>query len=934
MKLLRMTKNMKVLMHIILWSLVLPAAQAQELWQPYYISPRAGNQHLDLATDWELTHVDDTLQNPLDLPKNDWIRVQEPTSVQMALYKAGKLPNPYEHLNAKQYEWTEKKIWYYRKKFNMPTVTSSDHIFLCFEGIDYFSKIWLNGKLLGRHKGMWGGPVIHVNRFIQAGQENEIVVEVKSANFGQWEEFKWKAPGKIIKSRTFAGGGSHKPFFALGLWKGVRVEIVPEIHMERPFLVTEQANDKEATLTLSTEIFIGRHSLQYALHPWGETQIANYTRLSRAPVNDTIDEAVSLKVEFMEAGKVAFVRDFSIYALKGRSWFEQTFTVPEPRLWYPNGLGEPHLYRVRLSLTKNGETLDNIEFDYGIRTIGQERSAGPRTGDRWKNWQFLVNDRPMFVKGVNWMPVDPLYDFTADKYEWLIAAAKNAGIQMIRIWGGGLLETSAFYDACNRHGIMVWQDFPINNNLTPDWAQDIWEAQVTHNIFRLRNQPSLAVWCGGNEFNPYAKENAATMNILERSLDDFDPTRLWLRTSPDHGSTHLYPDFDPVWYKKKMDIVPYIAETGIHSIPEAKSLYEVVSAEEFTDLGGMYQEGFAETHPEFIYHFMEYSPSRVPRMLSRASHIDDMSNPTLESIAEASQVGAGEFYQVMSEGLQGNYPVTTGLMPWVFKRPWPTVAAIHLLDGFGQPSAPYYFLKRTYEPVHVMLDIDRLLWKPGEVFPVTAKVINATATSHNGTVTVRIYNQQFQQVWEKRGKLTVKAGPVVAGISLDSFKVPAEFQSQYFFVEVAYRDNKGIQLSRSVYWPRTIAQMNDPAFSKSYISNPVEWPTLREGPWLKPIVAQKRTRLRAGIVSTGQTGEDYTRATIKISNQGEVPAFMTRIDVEGAKRTFVADDNYFWLPPGEEKEVEVIIKWRETSENKRKSIAIKAWNAKSIKLKL
>ena len=442
------------------------------------------------------------------------------------------------------------------------------------------------------------------------------------------------------------------------------------------------------------------------------------------------------------------------------------------------------------------------------------------------------------------------------------------------------------------------------------------------------------MWCGGNEFNPYAKENAATMNILERSLDDFDPTRLWLRTSPDHGSTHLYPDFDPGWYKKKMDIIPYIAETGIHSIPEAKSLYEVVAAEEFTSLGGMYEEGFAEAHPEFIQHFMEYSPSRVPRMLSRASHIDDMSNPTLEAIAEASQVGAGEFYQIMAEGFQCNYPVTTGLMPWVFKRPWPTVAAIHLLDGFGQPSAPYYFLKRTYEPTHIMLDIDRLLWRPGETFPVVAKVINATTTEYNGTVNIRIYDQHFQPVWEKRGELSVAAGPSVAEVRLGHFDIPPHFQNQYFLVEANFYDSGGAHVSRSVYWPRTIPQMDDPAFRDTYLSKPVEWPTLREGPWLKPIIDQKRKRLRAEITRTGQTDEGYTVVTIKVSNQGEVPAFMTRIDVEGAKRTFVADDNYFWLPPGEEKTLEIKIKWRENAVKRRRSLLVAAWNAKLTKLRL
>ena len=87
-------------------------------------------------------------------------------------------------------------------------------------------------------------------------------------------------------------------------------------------------------------------------------------------------------------------------------------------------------------------------------------------------------------------------------------------------------------------------------------------------------------------------------------------------------------------------------------------------------------------------------------MLSRASHIDDMKDPTIESVTEATQIGAGEFYQILAEKIQGNYPVTTGLMPWVFKRHWPVIA-IQMMDWFGHAGAPYYFLKRTYEPTHI-----------------------------------------------------------------------------------------------------------------------------------------------------------------------------------------------------------------------------------------
>src|SRR3546814_714126 len=137
----------------------------------------------------------------------------------------------------------------------------------------------------------------------------------------------------------------------------------------------------------------------------------------------------------------------------------------------PNGMGNPDFYHVQVSLKVERKTVDVIHLDVGIRTIEQVRSAGVRTTDRWYDWQFVVNGKKLFMKGINWMPVDALYDLTPEKYDWAVRMAKAAGFQVFRIWGSGLLESEAFYDACNKYGIMVWQGFNIANFDTPDWPQ-------------------------------------------------------------------------------------------------------------------------------------------------------------------------------------------------------------------------------------------------------------------------------------------------------------------------------------------------------------------------------------------------------------------------------------------------------------------------------
>ncbi len=901
--------------------------QIKNLESPYYVYPRGGDQHYDLSSDWKLSSKDKPISSLNELNGNSWINVSYPTSMQIAHYKAGVLGNPYAHLNAREYEKLEQKVWYYKRNFNIAKKHENSFYLLNFDGIDYYAKVWLNGILLGTHQGIFGGPNIDVTNNLKFGDSNELVVEVISANYGN-PNFEPRVPGKIVKGWSLTGGSATEPFFNLGLWRGVRIEEIPNIHIERPFLFTKKIEDDKAVLRLEMEVFDGVSSLDCKLHPWNQTQLYLSDIKSSAVSPDIADiKGLTVQLELIDHNNVAFTKLFTPKVVKGRCWLEGDFVVDHPKLWYPNGLGKPDYYQAKISLQLNGETLDCINFDFGIRTIEHVRSAGLRLNDRWNNWQYVVNGKKFFLKGVNWMPVDALYDITPDKYDWAVKMAKNMGVQLFRIWGSGLLEDNAFYDACNKYGIMVWQEFCIANFDTPEWPQDVLEAQVCQNIFRLRNQPSLAIWCGGNEFNPYSLGNATSMGIIERNVSIFDPTRMFLRTSPDEGSVHLYPDFDPIWYKSYKS-VPYVSETGIHCITNAADIREFVDSKELENLGGMFDKSFVKTHPEFVEHFAEYDPGRVPRMLSRASHIDNMSKPNIEAISEASQIGAGEFYQVMSEGLQSNYPTTVGLMPWVYKRPWPVVAAINLVDGVGQPSATYYFLKRTYEPLHVLLDIKRILWAPGEAFPIAANVLNGVdKPAFNGNIKVSIFDNNFKSMWNDTKSVKVKEGTSVTKVDFGTFNIPSKYREKYFYVIVVLTNDVGRVLSHSEYWPRTIKQMEDKNYYSKYVSEPTEWPTLYAGPWLKPTVAKSKTSIEISNMKVDKFTGNQGTISFQIVNKGKYPAFMTHIDVTGVSRSFFASDNYFWLSPDEIKNIEMTVKVRDKNAANQFNLVVDAWNS-------
>ncbi len=900
------------------------------LWQPFRITPRDGAQHIALDGDWQLGWRDTAVNGAPELGSiTNWFPARVPCTVQWALHRAGKCGHPYAHLNSRDYDWVDQKVWYYRRTIDLPSVGGDGYVYLCFDGIDYFARVWLNGVLLGRHEGMFGGPAIEISKQARFGAANEIVVEVKAGNFGNKAGWKPRGPeGTVIKPWVIAGGTGGEMFFPLGMWQGARVEIVPSGHLERPFLVTERASASEARLSLEVEVLLGTNSTQFQPHPWKDAQLADGSRgwSESAPS----DSRFGLRVELASKGDGATVLDRTIplRIRAGRNWVRQGFTIANPRLWWPNGMGEANLYRVRLTLVREGSAEDALEFDAGIRTIETVPTPGPRTADRWGNWQFVVNGRPLFIKGMNWMPADILLDLPRERYRWLIGAAKAAGIQLLRVWGGGILETEAFYDACNEAGIMVWQDFPIGNRGTPEWPQDVWEAQVMQTVFRLRNHPSLALWCGGNEFNPYSFGNAASIGIFERCLADFDPTRPMRRTSPDAGSLHTYPDMDPTWYGHLYRLVPFISETGMHSIPDADSIRELVAASEVNGpLGGMMEKTFPAEHPELMHHFVEYQASRVPRMLSRASQVVDVSAPSLEALAEGTQIGAGEFYQIFSDQVQANYPVTSGLMPWVFKRPWPVIA-IMLVDGFGHPTAPYYFLKRTYEPAHVLVKLPQLMWAKGERFPIDVRVVHAPREAREGLrASVEIFDGGFVSRWRKGQPVALAPGPSVAAFDFGSFAIPDDFEEKFFFVVAELRDGGEGLISRSVYWPRCLARMSDGAFREKYRATPQPGLTFDKGPWLKPQAASKPTALEASLVARDRIAGDRSRLRVHIKNSGDTPAFNTTVDVGGARRAFYATDNFFWLGPGEERELQIDILWREPGHRGGAEVAVGAWNA-------
>ena len=401
------------------------------LVQPYYIEPRADGAHISLDGLWQLAWAD-TAQECF--AKDFWrYETTLPKSLYWSLFEAGILPDPYEGTNSKEYHWVDEKIWYYKKTFVLSKEAEGKRAFLSFDGVAYYSRLWVNGVLLGDHEGMFGGPACEVTELLSFVDENEIIVEVKACNFGCKDGYlarhydgtkKEIVPWNIARDTQTSNGD----MIVIGIWNHVRLELLDAYHISRPYLYTESIGENEAKLCLEMEIADGSLPELRAYYGYEENSYS-YTRAYDRGITGAVkDKTVRIVTEIRESdtGKTVFrsedeesILDYEKLCMDARyheiQYVKKDIVIEKPRLWYPHGMGEPYLYDVRISLYDGDRLCDTQSFKSGIRTFTAAPTAGRKYRHRTENFLFSINGEEIFIKGINWMPIDFLYDITSNK---------------------------------------------------------------------------------------------------------------------------------------------------------------------------------------------------------------------------------------------------------------------------------------------------------------------------------------------------------------------------------------------------------------------------------------------------------------------------------------------------------------------------------------
>lgn len=806
-----------------------PAGASPMSGSPATVELRAGMaQHppapavLSLDGEWQMAEAG----QERDRLTGTWpeaIPAQVPGGVHGALTAAGKIPDPKFGLNDKIAHDKSFETWWFKRTFERPRGMAGER--LVFDGCAIRCTVWLNGTLLGSHEGMFGGPEFKVASLLH--DSNTLIVKIDPAPGKKelWSNSDWRHT--VVFNNVW--GWHYSAIPALGIWRSVRIEDTPPVRLIHPFVATADAQRGLMELSVDLQGTAAGSSGKLI----GTIEPDNF---QGTPVNFT----------------------HSVSSSTAARRVRLRFTIPSPTLWWPNDVGDPNLYRMRLSfIPPNDARPDTKQLTFGIRTVEMFPQAdGPRP-DHY-NWTFVINGRPMFVKGSNWCTMDSSMDFSRARYDRFLSLAALQHVQFLRAWGSGMPETDDFYDLCDRKGIMVMQEWPTAWDSHNDQPYDMLEETVRLNILRVRNHPALVMYAGGNESpRPFGP----AIDMMGRYSIELDGTRVFHRGEPWGGSTHAY---DTWWGFAQLDFnlnttSVFFGEFGLASLPVMESVRRYLPEQE-RDLWPAPPDGtFAHHTPIFN------TADDMARLAKQAGYFTR--GATMERFITATQLAQATALRHTLERARTNWPHSAGALYYKINDNYPA-ASWSTIDWYGAPKIAHYIVRDAFSPLLgcALFRSINLNRKPAEI-PVFLLDDTDALKGSAWEVAVRVYDSQLRTIRSEsyRGSGSIDRVRQVGTLELSA----DETDTSPLLTVVDVRRNNTLA-QRAFYWSNF-------EYAKDSLFNLPE------------------TKLSLQVEGN----------TVILANTGSVPAVAAHVLRPGHLDSFTADDNYFWLDPGESKKVTV-----------------------------
>ncbi|WNV88159.1 glycosyl hydrolase 2 galactose-binding domain-containing protein [Umezawaea sp. Da 62-37] len=627
--------------------------------------------HQTLHDGWQLTAVSGDV--PATVAGRS-VRAEVPGSTHLDLLAAGLIADPYLDRVEADLVWTHRADWRYAVSFDADAPGADERVDLVFDGLDTVATVELNGQVLGTTKNMHRGYRFDVRGLLRGGA-NELVVSFRSAlayaeeveaELGR-REHAYPHPFNMIRKMACSFGWDWGPDLqTAGIWKPVRLERwrAARLASTRPLVTV----DADGTGRVEVHVDVERAGTAVL-----ELVAAVDGRETRVPIDGDTGVATAL--------------------------------VPDADLWWPVGYGAQPRYDLSVALLADGEVVDTSEHRIGFRTITVD-TAPDEIGTPFT---FVVNGKPVFAKGANWIPDDHfLTRITRDRLARRVDQAVGANMNLLRIWGGGIYETDDFYDVCDERGVLVWQDFPFacGSYAEEEPLRSEVEAEARENVARLVAHPSLALWNGNNENLwgfadwgwPEQLEGRTWglgyyTELLPSIVAELDPTRHYSPGSPyspgdvhpndpDHGTRHEWEVWNRIDYAHYLDHVPrFCSEFGFQGPPTWTTLTDWVHDEPLTP-----------TSPGFLGHQKaEDGNGKLDRGL--AAHL-----PVPEDFADwhwATQLNQARAVSFGIEHFRSWWPRTAGSVVWQLNDCWPATSWA-AIDGDERPKPLWYALKHAY----------------------------------------------------------------------------------------------------------------------------------------------------------------------------------------------------------------------------------------------
>ena len=757
-----------------------------------------------------------------------------PGNFELDMVRAGLLEDPYWGTNITKLRELEDRHLFYRTVFDLPTVAENQLPVLTFEGIDTVFDAYINGEWVYGGENMFmsyeiplnsdiplkptgNELIVHIHPTMIEAQRNVIPPSAGTFLFNYGSLYTRKAPSSFgwdILCRAVSGG----------IWRPVYIDTVKTPAIRETFLYPRAVSPSPEDHTRG----YAELNLYYAVDLGGDTYYPfdGDTHPAELPNEYTIT--------------VEGVCNDSAFSFTSDLWHtcgNIFIPIKGAYLWYPKNAGLPYLYDVTVTLRRGDVVVDTRNMKTGIRTVELDRTTF--AGEKGQ-FRFVINGRPVFAMGSNWVPLDAFHSRDAERLPKALEMLDEAGCNIIRCWGGNVYEDHAFFDFCDAHGIMVWQDFAMGCAIYPvdERMQSMLREEVDHIVKKLRNHPSLCLWAGDNEcdlawwgwhgIRRDPSENVLTRKIIPDVLRLQDFTRPYLPSSPYLDETAIEAMKDPskvvscqgtadisedhLWGPRDYFKGPYYrtagchfaSETGYHGCPAPETLKTYIPEEELWPIftKAAEEDPFAgDPKPSWFLHqtTMEYKYTggffyRIRLMTDQVKHMFTDIPRDLATYAKMSQISQAEAFKYFIERFRTAKWRRTGIIWWNLLDGWPQISDAVVNYDFT-PKLAYSFIKRVQNPLHMAFadPVDGQFTLMGindtqkdEIFTYTVKDITGLPVGTDLTAVPALL----------AGEVTVPADTAtpVAGL-------PTSGMDDRFLL-IEWRDSQGRHLSHFILEPK------------------------------------------------------------------------------------------------------------------------------------